>query len=114
MNLGGSPMGDTNQIGISPWLRHPTRDVTMAQANVNQHVDKNHWFGGLGSRVPVVSPSGVLPGTSAGSDNEVFCGTCHKAHGSAHRYGLIWDNAAIVQPEDGTAVMDTCQQCHYK
>ena len=86
----------------------------MAQARYNQHVDASRWFSALASRVPVVSPSGVIPGTGLGSDNEVFCGSCHKAHGSPHRYGLIWDNPDTAEPEDGSAQMETCQQCHYK
>jgi len=113
-NVGGAPLGDTNQAGVTPWLRHPTRDVTMAGANLNQHVDKSRWFSPLSSRVPMVSPSRTIPGTGAGSDNEVFCGTCHKAHGSTHRYGLIWDDASTAEPEDGVLEMQTCQQCHYK
>lgn len=110
--VGGSPSGDTNTG--SPWLRHPTRDVTMARGVANRHVDPDHWFSALASRVPVVSPSGLVPGTSGTSDNQVFCGSCHKAHGSNHRAGLIYDDDATATPEDGTALMQTCQQCHYQ
>jgi hypothetical protein len=112
--MGGSTMGDTNQGAVSPWLRHPTRDVTMAQAAANQHADASRWFSSLASRLPVVSATGMIPGSTAGSDNQVFCGTCHKAHGSSHRYGLIWDDATTAAPEDGAAQMESCQQCHYK
>jgi hypothetical protein len=111
-NVGGSLSGDTNTG--SPWLRHPTRDVTLARGVTNKHVDTNHWFSTLPSRVPVVSPSGIVPGTSGASDNQVFCGSCHKAHGSTNRAALIYDNDATPTPEDGTSVMQTCQQCHYQ
>lgn len=110
--MGGSLTGDTNTG--SPWLRHPTRDVTMARGVTNKHVDGSHWFSSLTSRVPVVSPSGVVPGTSGTSDNQVFCGSCHKAHGSEHRAGLIYDDESTAAAEDGTALMQTCQQCHYQ
>ena len=110
-NIGGSPSGDT---GISRWLRHPTRDVTMAEGVANRHVDTTHWFSSLLSRVPVVSPNGTIPGTASGSDNEVFCGSCHKAHGSQHLIGLIFDNETTVTAEDGTSLNQTCQQCHYQ
>jgi hypothetical protein len=113
-DMGGSPVGDTNLSSVSPWLRHPTRDVTMGQAVTNQHVDSSYWFSALESRLPVVSASGAVPGFGSGSDNQVFCGTCHKAHGSPHRYGLIWDNPTTALPEDGSSVMDSCQQCHHK
>jgi hypothetical protein len=56
----------------------------------------------------------LVVGSGAGSDNQVFCGTCHKAHGSSRRYGLIWDDPATAEPEDGTAQMESCQQCHFK
>jgi len=111
---GGATIGDTNQAGVSPWLRHPTRDVTMAQAVANQHVDASHWFSPLASRLPVVSATGVIPGAGPSSDNQAFCGTCHKAHGSSHRYGLIWDDDATAEPEDGAAQLESCQQCHYR
>jgi len=114
VNMAGSLVGDTNQSAVTPWLRHPTRDVSMAQARYDQHVDSSRWFSALGSRIPVVSPTGIIPGTALGSDNEVFCGSCHKAHGSPHRYGLLLDDAATAAPEDGNSPLDTCQQCHYK
>jgi hypothetical protein len=106
---GGSASGDA---GITPWLRHPTRDVTMAEGALNKRVDGARWFSVLASRVPVVSPSGVIPGTAGTSDNEVFCGSCHKAHGSDNRKGSIFDNETTAALEDGTAPMQTCQQCH--
>lgn len=97
----------------SPPADHSTDGVTMAQAVVNGNVDPNHWFSALASRVPVVSPSGAVPGTSGTSDNQVFCGTCHKAHGSTNPKGLIYDDETTAAPEDGTSQMQTCQQCHY-
>ena len=110
-NMGGSLGGDTGGLR---WLRHPTRDVTMAEGVTNRHIDINHWFSSLNSRVPVVSPSGTIPGTASGSDNEVFCGSCHKAHGSPNRKGLIFDNETTATAEDGTSLNQTCQQCHYQ
>lgn len=110
-NMGGSPSGDT---GPTPWLRHPTRDITMAQGVTNKHVNASHWFAALSSRVSVVSPSGTVPGTAGTSDNQVFCGSCHKAHGSTVRKGLIFDDDATAAAEDGTLLRHTCQQCHYE
>jgi hypothetical protein len=86
----------------------------MAQGVTNKHVDRNHWFSSLASRVPVVSLSGTIPGLAGSSDNQVFCGSCHKAHGSTHRAGLIYDDETTATPEDGISSMQTCQQCHYQ
>lgn len=110
-DLGGSVTGDT---GAAPWVRHPTRHVKMAQGITNKNVDATHWFSALASRIPVVSPTGTIPGTSGGSDNEVFCGSCHKAHGSRNRRGLIFDDETTGTVEDGTSLLQTCQQCHYQ
>ncbi len=110
-NMGGSTAGDT---GNARWLRHPTRDVSMAEGVTNKHVNGARWFSALASRVPVVSPSGTIPGIAGSSDNEVFCGSCHKAHGSTNRQGLIFDDDATATAEDGASLMQTCQQCHYQ
>jgi predicted CXXCH cytochrome family protein len=110
-NMGGAVTGDA---GNAPWLRHPTRDVTMANAVTNKRVNGTHWFGALASRVPVVSPSGTIPGTGPASDNQVFCGSCHKAHGSPNPKGLIFDDETTAVAEDGLSLMPTCQQCHYQ
>jgi len=109
--MGGATGGDTPGSSLY-WFRHPTGGITMAQGVTNGHVDSAYWFTSAQSRVPVVSPLRTIPGSSGTSDNEVFCGTCHKAHGSAHRAGLIWDNPATSTPEDGTAATQTCQACH--
>lgn len=130
-NLGGDADGDDGAVTTDQWLRHPTRDVTMAEACANAHVDSadsacddatvgNWWT--ISSNVPVVSPTSTVPGTEAGSDNEPFCGTCHKAHGApqpppATRVSsLLWDDPATVDDEDGTTgiMEDLCQNCHYK
>jgi hypothetical protein len=110
-NMGGGVTGDS--AGSSRyWFRHPTTGIALAQGVTNQHIDSAYWFTGALSRVPVVSPSGVIPGSSGTSDNEVFCGSCHKAHGSANRAGLIWDDPTTTAPEDGTLMTQTCQTCH--
>jgi len=111
-NMGGATGGDAPGSS-SYWFRHPTMGMTMAQGVTNKHIDGTYWFSTALSRVPVVSLSGVIPGSAAGSDNEVFCGSCHKAHGSAHGDGLIWDDPGTAALEDGTLARQTCQACHY-
>jgi hypothetical protein len=111
----GGCHGDYHVAGGSGSIgSHPSGGVTMGQAVANGSVDANHWFSALASRVPIVSPSGIVPGTSGTSDNQVFCGSCHKAHGSDHRAGLIYDHDTTAPLEDGTSLMQACQQCHYQ
>ncbi|MFH0926415.1 MAG: cytochrome c3 family protein [bacterium] len=107
--IGACDNGDTPDDG-DEWIRHPIGGVTMSEGVSNGHLDDKYWFSTIKSRVPVVSPSNNIPN----NDNEVFCGSCHKAHGSGHKYGLIYDNPATETPEDGERLLQTCQQCHYK
>ncbi len=104
-NMGGAVGGDLT----TPWLRHPTRDVAIG-ANSNLHSDYTHWSGITGSRVRTMSASGTWPAT----DNTPSCMSCHRAHGSSHKFGLIWDDETNPGLEDGTSLTQTCQQCHYK
>jgi len=83
----------------SPWLRHP-QDQTIA---VSSHADYTSWSGAVANRVPVQSPNDT---SIPSSDDQVFCLSCHKAHGSANRAGLIF--------ADGTSQASTCAQCHNK
>lgn len=114
-NMGGSGSGDTPDFSGNEWLRHPAAGITMGIARANGHVDTNHWLqisgaGALRSRVPVVTAAGIIPA----DDNQPFCGSCHKAHGSTYKAGLLLDNDQTPAKEDGTKPLDTCQQCHYE
>ena len=108
--MGGSPRGDTGPG--REWVRHPTRDVTMADAVRNLGSGAEPWFMPLASRVPVVSAK-EIPGSPADSDNEVFCGSCHRAHGSNFPDLLIGDLAGSPAFGDGARPAETCTQCHF-
>lgn len=83
----------------TPWLRHP-QDQTISAGG---HVDYGAWSGTVANRVPVQSPNDdVVPST----DDQVFCLSCHKAHGSANRAAMFFS--------DGATLTSTCQQCHNK
>ena len=64
-------------------------------------VDYPYWSGNLPNRVPVESPT---DNDVPSPDDRVFCLSCHRAHGSDRRSGLIW--------ADGSTKLSTCQQCH--
>jgi predicted CXXCH cytochrome family protein len=81
----------------SPWLRHPS-DRTIS---TDKHADYQHWSGSVTNRVPVQSPG---DDTIPSGDDQVFCLSCHKAHGSSKPFGLIY--------ADGATLPSTCQQCH--
>jgi predicted CXXCH cytochrome family protein len=81
----------------SPWLRHPQDQAISTGTNV----DYAYWLTAIPNRVPVQSPSdNVVPS----SDDQVFCLSCHKAHGSSNKAATIF--------ADGATLNSTCQQCH--
>ena len=83
----------------SPWLRHP-QDQTLS---TSPHADYAYWTGAVANRVPVQNPtSNTIPSSS----DQVFCLSCHKAHGSSNRAALIF--------ADGATRLSTCEQCHNK
>lgn len=89
----------TQEGTASPWLRHP-QDQTIA---TSPHADYAYWTGAVANRVPVQNPtSNTIPSSS----DQVFCLSCHKAHGSANRAAQIF--------ADGATRVSTCEQCHNK
>jgi hypothetical protein len=83
----------------SPWLRHP-QDQALSSS---KHVDYTYWLGPVSNRVRVQSPTDDdIPS----SDDQVFCLSCHKAHGSSNHSTLIY--------ADGARLSSTCEQCHNK
>lgn len=83
----------------SPWLRHPQE----APLSTGRSVDYRYWLGDVARRVRVLSPGDdVVPS----ADDQVFCLSCHKAHGSPNRAALIFS--------DGASASSTCAQCHNK
>ena len=102
-------------------IRHPSTDSERdVRESINRHgppqTDPEHWKNGTGTgfaigRVPfVVSGATDYAGTTAvvanasGTTNEVFCLTCHKAHGSGYKNSLRWSENSNLG----------CQQCHNK
>jgi predicted CXXCH cytochrome family protein len=71
------------------------------QISGSDNADYDYWSGTITNRVPAQTPTDdTIPST----DDQVFCLSCHKAHGSANRSGLIF--------ADGATLDSTCQQCH--
>lgn len=124
VQMGGFLTGDTLAGATDTWLRHPTRDVTMDEANTNLHIDRNCWGNGTTAncgeafdinssgmtRVRYVDPDGAAP-TTALADEQPFCLTCHRAHGSTNHSNLIFGEPETVGGT-GTMMRQTCQQCH--
>ena len=89
------------------------------------HADPLHWTSGIGEgfpdisggtnygipRVPFQSPTAIdfTTSTTPSETDEVFCGSCHKPHGSEYEQSLRWPYY-----EGGNAFLAGCQQCHNK
>ncbi len=103
---------------------HPS-DVSMNAFVGEYHADPIHWTSGIGEgfpdigdgtdygipRVPFQAPTSVDFTTSIepAETNEVFCGSCHIAHGGQYEKALRWPYY-----EGGNAFLAGCQQCHNK
>lgn len=105
------------------WNRHPGtnsesgayRPVGGLPGDPYYDADSLNWVEGNGSefsigRVPYIvqEAHSFDQANIVAASNEVFCLSCHSAHGSEHAFGLRW-NAA-----DESAPMRTagCRQCH--
>lgn len=103
------------------YIRHPSTDSERGLWEaINQHgppqTDPEHWENGTGidfeiGRLPFIvsEATNYVEATTVATQtnkvtNEVFCLTCHKAHGSRYKNSLRW-------PEDSNL---GCQQCHNK
>jgi nitrate/TMAO reductase-like tetraheme cytochrome c subunit len=76
-------------------------------------VDYDHWFNGpFENRVRVQNPTDVTA-TVPSADDQVFCLSCHKAHGSPNLPGLVPTPNALIHA-DGQTIDSTCAQCHDK
>jgi hypothetical protein len=63
--------------------------------------DGARWLSDLAGRVPVQNPSAAPAPHVA---DQVFCLSCHRAHGTPRYAAQIW--------ADGASLDSTCQQCH--
>jgi hypothetical protein len=100
-----------------PWLRHPG---TYSEAGSHRPVDggaaistnPDFWVNGTFAtpRLPFIVAGATSFGAAGAVDakNEVFCLTCHKAHGSSEPFALRWHYGGFPQP----VTSDGCQQCH--
>jgi predicted CXXCH cytochrome family protein len=52
----------------------------------------------------VVGATDFATATTVAANNEVFCLSCHKAHGSDQPFSTVWNY--------GSANPAGCQQCH--
>lgn len=98
-------------------IRHPnTESERGAWEAINKHTigtDPAHWVDGTGigfsiDRLPFIvsGATNYAQATTVAPTNEVFCLTCHKAHGNGNSSGLRWSYE--VDSNAG------CQQCHAK
>lgn len=101
---------------------HPS-DVALNTYPYDDHTDPAHWIAGSGEgfaaigqsaatlRVPFLAPEATDFQTSrtAAADSRVTCVSCHKAHGSSYRKGMVWPYL-----EENDNALSGCQQCHNK
>jgi predicted CXXCH cytochrome family protein len=87
--------GAGSSLAAHPW------DRSIGGGALTGVTDLAWWMGSIPNRVPVQNP--LVPTPPADTD-QVFCLSCHKAHGSPNPAALIY--------ADGLTLTSTCQQCH--
>ncbi len=115
-----------NSTAIPPahFNAHPS-DIALSGTGSSPHVSSSRWIDGTGegftgnatvpgegiSRLPFRQPTATDFATAGQveSSNEIFCGSCHKSHGSDFGKGLRWPYV-----EGGVNYLSGCQQCHGK
>jgi hypothetical protein len=110
------------QTGVAgqEWLRHPTADANIGEQGGGHSSLLRAWEL-KAYRVKVMSPTGNwgTQGTAFGvggspTDLTPSCFTCHRSHGNANAFGLVYPtgNSAIGESGDGTTAKELCKQCH--
>jgi len=119
---GFGTLSNTRSSGGQHFNRHPSTgsEAVISMDSGKPSIDPTHWISGEGSgftagehlvpRVPfaVSSATSYSDAKTVSSANEVSCLSCHKAHGSAHAFGMIWPYGS----GDGAAGSSGCNQCH--
>jgi hypothetical protein len=104
------------------YRRHPSADpqrgiaVPVSQGDFRGSTDSRHWVSGVGTgftvpRLRFLTSPATDYGTAqvVSGRSQVFCLTCHRAHGSPHAGAVSWSPNA-----DGSLGPAGCNQCHRK
>jgi predicted CXXCH cytochrome family protein len=102
----------------SPYKRHPGTNSEYGQYfpidRANAHTDSTNWMNGANGfsigRLPYLARNAITfaEATTVAANNEVFCLSCHKAHGTANAFGLRWAYGGTKNGHN----TDGCIQCH--
>ncbi len=94
------------------WTRHPN-DEDMTEDDGDSDLGDFANYTGASTPVMPLQDSTTASVANAGPKgnnllDEVFCLTCHQAHGSTFKDGLRWDNTSTNPLE----ALEGCQACH--
>jgi hypothetical protein len=103
--------------------RHP---ISASFEVMGYHVSPSHWMTGAGEGFGMSTGDGVegvprlrfqapnatdyISATSPALTNQVFCYSCHFAHGGPNRSGVTWP----YDEQQSGDQLSGCQQCHFK
>ncbi len=91
--------GTENQSANGKWIRHPTNTTIPMRGEYAGYVYRKD--------VPVSYPDPNKPERSAA---RIMCLSCHRPHGTPHRYLLRWNYDSMLV--DGGENDDGCFACH--
>ena len=114
----------SNSLASAPahFNAHPS-DVALDAYPYEGHTDPTHWVGGTSEGFAAIPQSQETPrlpflasvatdfrtSRTATADSKVSCVSCHKAHGSSYRKGMVWPYL-----DENDNALSGCQQCHNK
>ncbi len=115
-----SPYYTNNDSGTpSPFKKHPGTNTESGWSSpVNRtgaNTDPAHWVSGSGGGFTIPRLKFIVSGATSfdgagvvAPSNEVFCLSCHQAHGSENAFALRWNYGS----GQGATSQTGCQQCH--
>ncbi len=110
----------TGYPSTSPYVKHPgtnsKKGVYYPINRAGAYTDPTNWVNGANGfsigRLPFIvrNATTFAESRTVAAANEVFCLSCHKAHGSSNAFGLRWEYGSGPSGINQAG----CEQCHNK
>ncbi len=98
---------DANMNNGTDFIRHPTAGANLTGSSLTQ-------YAAYTNRLKMMDSQGLWTGAPTDNTLTPSCFTCHKAHGNANGFGLIYmkGTGTVTDEGDGGTFREMCRQCH--
>jgi len=109
-DVGGSEVGGS--VASGAFIRHPAAGVDIG--SIGGGHSSLATLNTVNNPVRVMDPDGSWTAGAYDGNETPTCLTCHRAHGNANSFGLIFQagTSTVTEDGDGTNVRDLCKNCH--